>query len=88
MRKVADPDDYRDRFARAEGFECLKWAWHEIPEVRSSFGGWVPWVQSIRGEKRHAHRRDQARAIALRHGIQITFDHKGTANFTRPGRQP
>jgi hypothetical protein len=87
MRRSANPEDYRERFARTEDFECLKWLWEDVPEVKRHFGGWVPFVQSIRGEARYTHRTTEARDIARRAGVTITFDGKGMANFTRPGRR-
>ncbi|MEK7424513.1 MAG: hypothetical protein AAB131_11820 [Actinomycetota bacterium] len=80
-------DQYMVRYARREDWDCLMWAWNELPEVQQRWGGPSPWRQSAGGEKRYIHREAEAHEIMLRHGAVITPGSRKKWHFTRPGRQ-
>ena len=84
--KVKYADESR-RYKRQEDWDCLMWAWNEIPEVQAKFGGPGPWRQACGGETRYASRTDEAHAILKRHNATITSGlPRKKFHFTRPNR--
>ena len=79
--------DESHRYARREDWDCLMWAWDEIPEVQAKWGGPGPWRQSAGCEARYAHRTEEAHDILRRHGCTFTSGvPKKKYHFTRLGR--